>query len=928
MISKYFNHSLLSLLLVFFISPAFGQEKEKDTLSLSKKKNELIHIGYGTQPAWMVSSAISSVDNQSLKKSFTSDLGHSLSGNLSGLTVINEKGEPGLKTPELRLRGLNTFGPGNAPLVLVDGYEMPFSQINPQEIESVTALKDASATAIYGSKGANGVLLITTNRGFEGPLEINFNVQGGLSLPIHMPAFLNSAGYAELFNEALVNDEFDERYSTSDIEAYSNGEDPYLYPDVDWYDEVLRPSAPMMNYNLDFKGGSQTVRYYVYLGLLNEEGLYKRTADQSQFSENSNYQRFSYRTNVDLNLSNRLSAHLTLGGIAANKKNPAGNNTSDIFDLLSKIPPNSFPVLNPNGSYGGSNLFSNPYGDILEKGNYRSNNQVFQGIYKMTQQLDMITNGLSISGEIAFNVTFDDISNKTRTYARYAYSEDPSGDPIYTQIGDNTTLSPQENITGQYRNTTIRAFMDYSRSFGTNDLNGSLIFNNSSYSTGVGGLPFRDRGLFGRFTYAANKKYIGEFSFGYNASDNFPEENRWGFFPAVSAAWIVTEEDFFNVDAIDHLKIRASYGLVGNDNIGGGRYLFFEDWGGVGRYFFGVNNKAQNSYGQTSIAVEDVTWEKQNQYNIGLEANLMGNLDFTLDVFKQYRYDILTTPSDVVPYFLGWDIPLSNIGEMENLGFETKLRYNSDNSGSFNYYAQLSVWFAKNTIINNAEEIQPYEYLYRSGHSAGQPFVLEAVGLFNDQQDIDNSPVQTFAEVQPGDIKYKDQNEDGVIDNLDYYPIGKSGLPELTAGISSGFTFRNFDLDALFQAVTGRSTYLGGDYYQAFQNNGKVSEIALGRWTESNKDNATYPRLSSDNNLNNYQPSSYWQRDGSFLRLRHLELGYSFTAELLRKIGVKRARIYLNGTNLFILDKLADDEHAASRYPMVSTYSFGFNLNL
>jgi hypothetical protein len=299
-----------------------------------------------------------------------------------------------------------------------------------------------------------------------------------------------------------------------------------------------------------------------------------------------------------------------------------------------------------------------------------------------------------------------------------------------------------------------------------------------------------------------------------------------------------------------------------------------------------------------------------------------------VDVFKQYRYDILTAPRDEVPNFLGWDLPMINLGEMENKGFELSLRYTTSSAGPFKYYVQLSSWYAKNTIIYNAEEIQPYDYLYRSGHPAEQPFLLEAVGFFSDQDEIDNSPLHTFTEVQPGDIKYKDQNNDGIINNLDYVPSGKPALPELTIGISSGFTYRRFDFDAFFQAVSGRSDYLGGNYYKAFQNNGKVSEIALGRWTESNRDNASYPRLSSENNLNNYQPSSFWQRDGSYLRLRHLELGYSFQAGVLRKIGVSSARLYFNATNLFIVDQLKKEEQAAPRYPQLSTYSLGFNLNL
>ncbi|MCF6333113.1 MAG: TonB-dependent receptor [Draconibacterium sp.] len=925
MISKYMLKNIYIFILGFLLpSLCIAQEEVKDTVVVSNNKQQLVNIGYGIQPKWMVSGAVSSVDGDRLEKSFTSNLSNTLSGNLNGLTVFGGGGEPGLQSPTMRIRGVNTFGSGRDVLILVDGYEIPIGQIDPEEVESVVALKDAAATSIYGSKGANGVLLITTKRGKEGAFKINLNVQHGYSSPINLPEYFGSYDYATLYNEALVNDGKTEIYNSTDLEAYRSGNQPYLYPNVNWYDEVLRDAAPLTKYNLSFSGGDQTVKYYVVLGIINEQGLYKKTEGLSDFSINTNYQRFNYRTNVDINLSKRLSAHLTLGGTIANKSNPADNSTSNIFNSMSLIAPNAFPVYNPNESYGGSSLYSNPYGDILELGKYTSNERVFQGIFKLSQQLDMITPGLSISGEIALNTTFKGISNKVRTYSRYGYSINELGEEVYTKIGEDTSLEPIEKQFNQFQSTAIRAFLDYSRSFGDNSVNGLLMFNTSNYTPRVGDLPYYDRGVFGRFTYVSNKKYIGEFSFGYNASDNFPSGKRWGFFPAISAGWIVSNENFLkDHSTVNFLKLRGSYGLVGNDNIGGKRFMFFEDWGGVGRYYFGTGNKSTGSYGEEATPNEDVTWEKQKQFNIGLDATLWNKIELSFDIFKQHRYDILAKPYNEVPAFLGLTLPDLNVGKVENKGVESMIRFNSDAAKPFQYYAQLNVWYAKSKIIDNSEVAKLNEYLYRSGHPVNQPFVFEAIGLFEDESDIVTSPTQIFTDVQPGDVKYKDQNNDGVIDDSDLYPIGHSNIPELTAGLSSGFSYKGFDFDVMFQGVTNRTSYLSGSYYEAFQNNGKVSKIALNRWTEATKEGATYPRLSAENNINNYQRSTFWQRNGSYIKLRSIELGYSLPENLINKLGLNNARIYLNGTNLFTLDKLKKEERVSSGYPSVRTYSLG-----
>jgi TonB-linked SusC/RagA family outer membrane protein len=926
-------HKNISILILVFLLPklCLAQGEANDTINVKDTNQQMVIVGFGVQPEWMVTGAVTSIGGDELRRSFASNLGNALKGNVGGLTVSGIGNEPGSLSSAMRIRGLNTFGSGTDILVIVDGFECSIEQLDPEEIEMVVMLKDAAATAIYGSKGANGVLLVTTKRGYPGTLKVHFNMQYGYSSPLHMPRFLGSYDYARLYNEAMANDGKPEKYDPSVINGYRSGENPYLYPNVDWHEEVLRRSAPISKYNLNFMGGNETVKYYAFLGFLNEEGLYKKTKGLSDFSLNSKYQRFNYRSNVDINLTKRLSAHLTLGGIVDDKSNPAGNGTEGLFQSISLIPPNAFPVYNPDGSYGGSAIYSNPWGDIIERGTYASNGRVFQGSFMLTEQLDMFVKGLSISAQIAFNSSFTGLSNKSRNYARYAYSVNDDKEPVYVKFGENTQLAADESQPYQWRSSAYRAFINYDRSFNNDHLTGFLMFNSNEYTvasvSGVAGLPYYDRGVFGRFAYAINKKYIGQVSFGFNATDNFPKGNRWGFFPAASLGWVASNEGFLEGhNVVDYLKLRGSYGMVGNDKIGGTRFMFYDNWAWGASYYFGTSNVASGSYHERDIANRRVTWEKQKQWNAGIDAILWNNIELSLDVFKQYRNDILTQPNNTLPMFLGLPLPSLNIGKTENNGFETMLRYNSSSTRQFQYYAQANVWYAKSKIIDNAEELQVpgNEHLYRSGRSLNQSFVLEAIGFFKNQADIDNSPRQTFGEVKPGDIKYKDQNGDGVIDNEDRYPLGITDAPLFSLG--SGFSFKKFDFNLLLQGTTNKTTYLSGSVVEAFQNHGKVSSIALGRWTENTHDVATYPRLSAENNMNNYQPSSFWQRDGGSINLRNIELGYVLPESITAKAGFTNARAYINGTNLFVLDKLKPEEKGSTFYPSVRTYSLGLKF--
>lgn len=921
---------LVSLLFGMNCSFAMAHTLRVDTLL----QNDINRVAYGIQPKWMTTGAVSSVKGNELK-SFVPNIANMLNGQIPGLVVQQWGCEPGADSPAMNARGVNTYGSGTGLFIVIDGFqstEAYFQQLTPQEIESITLLKDASATAIYGSKGANGVLLITTKRGTSDKIKINFSIQSGFQQPLRLPEFLGAYDYATLYNEALVNDGKSPFYTPMDLEAYKTGNDPIFHPDVDWYGTILRKAAPITNYNFTASGSNEYFRYFVLLNVLDDRSLYRKAGNVSDFSKNGTYTRYNFRTNIDVKLSKRLQGAVTLGGTIEDKTNPGtSENTSGMFDLMSSIAPNAFPVYVSTGMYGGNSMYSNPLGDLMQTGYTSYNGRSLQAIFQLKGDLGFITPGLSVNGAVGFNTYFKSYSKKSRQYARYSVDRDNADEIIYTTYGQNTSLAGDESSSSQWRDYSLQASLNYNRTFnGLHNIDAIYLGSYNDYVVTGTDLSYKNIAMGGRVTYSYDKRYIGEFSFGYNGTENFPKGHRFGFFPAGSLGWILSNEAFLKGNPIlNYLKLRASYGIVGNDNIGGIRYMFDQYYDGYG-YHLGNSNNVQDGLVQGKLANPDVTWEKEKKFNVGFEATLVNKIDVSFDYFIQKRSNILSQPYRTVPDYLGISRPDINIGKVDNKGLETSIRYNEIGKKDLTYFVETSFWYAKNKVVYNAEAIQENEYLYGTGRIVGQPFVLEAIGFFKDEDDILKSPTQTFTDVRPGDIKYKDQNKDGKIDSNDYYPIGYTSMPQITLGLHGGITFKGFDMDIFFQGAANRTVYCGGKYYHAFQNDGKISSIALGRWTPETAETATYPRLSSENNLNNYQASSFWQKNGNFLKLRSLEIGYTLPFQLSRKINLEKVRIFANGTNLFSLDHMDGftDPETMSGYPALRTISFGLSIQL
>lgn len=876
--------------------------------------------------------AVSSVDGAMLTDSYNTNLANTLFGMVPGLFVSQANGEPGADNASLWGRGIGTFASGRGLHIVIDGFPSTmdfFNQLSPYEIEKVELLKDAASTAIYGNRAANTVLLVTTKRGTEKPLKIDFGVRYGFQQGIRMPEYLGAYDYATLYNEALGNEGKAPLYDETALEAYRTGSNPLLYPDVNWASEMMRSLSPVANYHLSASGGSQTVKYFVLFNGVNNAGLFKNPETATEYGKKYRYSRYNFRTNVDLRLTPRLTSSLIIGGSVEDKYTPGTAESAwNLIDYMSSVPSNAFPVFAAEGMLGGNSMYVNPLAELTERGYISYNGRTAQAALRLSEDLGFITKGLSLSAGIDFNSWFRSYSNKTRNYARYEISKDDSGETVYNMTGEDTALGGDESSSSQWRNLALEAKLAYDRSFGKHHIAAMGRVSYDDYTKSSGSLPYKSLGFAFAANYAYDGRYLAEFTSGYYGNDNFPSYARYGFFPAGALGWVVSNEDFLRGnDKVNLLKLRLSYGLVGNADIGGNRYMYNQYWKYGGSYFFGTSNSGMETYIEDSLANPSVTWEKDRKLNVGLDMKFFGCLSITADWFMNRRSDILTKPYDVVPSWLGVSMPSLNIGKVDNSGVELSAAY-SGKSADWRWDLRGVFSYAHNKVVYNAEAPQEYSYRLSTGHIIDQPFRLEAIGFFQDRLDIDNSPKQIFGDVVPGDIKYKDQNGDGIINQDDFVPVGFTSTPDMNLGLDFMGAWKGLELRMTFHGAFNRSVYLEGRPYQAFQNNGTISEFARGRWTEETARTATYPRLSLTGNRNNYQSSTFWQRKGDFLKLRNLNLSYTFRGKTLQKAKIEDIRLYLNASNVFSIDNMDGwaDPECLYGYPAVRIISLGFNV--
>ena len=934
---------------------------------------EVVVVGYGSQKKESVVGAISTLDVTKLTVPGSS-ISNALAGQLSGIVAMSRSGEPGKNSAaDFYIRGVSSFKGTSTPLVLVDGIERDLDLVDTDDIASFSILKDASASAVYGVRGANGVILITTKKGAVGKPQVNVRTEFGFTQPTKRPKMLGSAEWAELYNEAYGS----QYYSADDIEKYRTNADPDLYPNVDWFDALFDDMAANQRVNLNITGGSDIVKYYVSGAFYNESSIYKNAGNIYGYNPSIRYNKFNFRANVDLNLTKSTVVNFNLANIYEKSFGPGyGDTDADIWSYTFMTSPNAFPVQYSDGTLSGPSTDSgnNPWNMLAHSG-YReqfwnsaqSLIGVTQDIGALWEPLKGLTANIKFSWD-AWNTTLQRRSKIESFYHARGRAEDGSliyddnngdgiWDPVHTGDGSLSFLIGRSGTMTRYLEGSLtynRVFNDIHR-VGALLLYNQKIHTNTQAGSGDDALPYKNQGLAARATYAFKDTYFAEVNLGYNGSENFARGHRFGFFPAVAVGWMMSNEKWFQpaTKVIDMLKLKASYGKVGNDDIGGQRRWVYESTiVNSGSWYYG-NTGSQGGTGIRIGEVENLyaSWEEALKINAGIEFSLFNKIRVQADYFREERSGIFLQRAGL-PAIVGVStIPYVNIGETLNQGFDATIEYTHQVNKDLMLTARGNFTYNRNELLNNDEPDWEYKYQNKIGKPFGsggslQPFGLVALGLFESQEEIDNSPVQNFGEYRVGDIKYQDINGDGIIDSQDQIAIGYTNLPEITYGFGATAQYKGWDVNIFFQGVARTSFFLNGSSIRTPFSSGNLERAAINEdvygnvWMSTNTPeqnaNVTYPRLSMGSGgagaSNNAQASTWWLRDGSFLRLKSLEIGYSLPKTLLQKTFIKSLRFYLAGNNLlqFSPFKLWDPEKGSSDgsgYPLNRMFSVGFNAN-
>lgn len=940
----------------------------KTTLDITLREDtemleEVVVVGYGAQKKESVIGAISQVTSKDLLSTPSANISQAISGKITGVITSQTSGAPGADDAQIYIRGRATFAGDAQPLVLVDGVERSFSQIAPDDIETISVLKDASATAVYGVRGANGVMLITTKRGKEQKPVVSLTANWQIQSPTRKDTYLDSYQSVMLLEEALANDGLPSQFSADDIEMYRrsvagelSGRDAMLYPNVDWYDQVLSNTAPAQRYNVSVTGGTKRMRYYASGEFYDQKSIVKNLSnDQFGNTSSPGFRRYSFRANTDFFLTTDLTFSVNFGTRFEERRGPNTNdsdpNYSEIFYELNHTPGWLFPVSYsiPNGEstrtlYAGTSQYQNNIvARLTEAGYYKSTNVVNETNFIVDYKMDWLTEGLSVKGMLSFDYENLHRNNYTRNFATYELNDDTNYESLtaYNKFNTDTELTHGSEFTSIYK-LYMEAQVNYARKFGKHDVTAMALYMQNDYRSKAD-LAKRYQGLVGRVTYAWDDRYLAEFNAGYNGSENFMKGKRFGFFPAFSIGWRLSNEPFMQKysDWLNNLKIRASYGQVGNDvyQVNGvqQRFLYEQKWSQITNdYYFGTT-------GQTGIYDAQypnygVTWERAHKYNVGIEFGFFnGMLTGNVDVFYEKRNDILTTYL-TRPEWVGVVMAAANLGKTKNQGYEIELKHSNHIGSDFHYTIGFNFSHARNEILSMDEPSIKTDYRKREGHPINQYFGLICDGYVT-QADLDsgNLPVSRFSsDVKVGDLKYRDMNQDGFIDDRDETFIGYSDIPENMYALNLSANYKNWGFSVMFQGVDHVSRYYDAEAMFAFINGGKVKEHHLERWNpvESeayNLAHAKYPLLHyNDYGDHNQRQNSYFLKNGAFLRLKNIELSYTLPERWSHKVGMSDCRLYINANNLVTwdhLDGLTDPEsNGSNRFPIMKTVNFGVNI--
>ena len=973
-----------------------GAKKELTVLLQEDTKalQEVVVVGYTKQRKETMIGSVATITTKDLTQSPTANINNALAGRLPGL-IVNQYagGEPGVDQSELFIRGKATYGNQSA-IVIVDGIERDMSYLAPDEIETFTILKDASATAAYGIRGANGVIVITTKRGKAAEkATVNLKASIGINQPIGFPEYLGSADYATLYNEARLNDAkmtgadisslnlFSQQAIDNFRRAKGDNSDGLGY-DWDYYDFAFKPGL-QEDVSLSIRGGTDKVRYYVLANYFSQGGNYKYS-NAGEYDSQTKFTRYNFRSNIDININRYLSTRLDLGARITDRNAP-GTTAGRLMTICATQPP-YLPILveenahpqneeyiqqNPRGMLYGDNIYRyNLLGELSRTGYLNEKNTYLNGSFAMNLDMEFLTKGLKAEVMFSYDASegrwinrkLDTYKDGYREYPKYATFMPIEGSDAYMAGGHYTgayktgnkydidqTIGNGFSHNASDGRTYIQARLDYNRLFSNHHEVTAMLLANRGNRTVNNELAYHSQGITGRFAYYYNQKYLMEFNFGYNGSENFTPGKRYGFFPAGSIGWVVSEEEFMKKASwIDFLKVRASYGLVGSDNVSS-RFPYLAFYGSGSGYDFG-NNFGTNVGGTSegNLANANLTWEKARKLNVGIDfTTLNQRLALTIDAFYEYRFDIITDMnSDGImgyPDIVGKDAALQNLGEVSNRGVDIELSWNDKIGKDFRYYIRPNLTFSRNRLEYKAEVARKNSWRKETGKRLYENFVYVFDHFVADQEEADRLNkigYQPWGQLIPGDVVYKDLDRNGVIDDEDRTAMGNPRSPELMFGIPFGFQYKNFDFSVLLQGATKSSILLNGaavfDFPQFEQDKiGRVKKMHLDRWTPETAATAKYPALhygTHDNNKNGN--SSLFLYDASYLRLKNVEIGYNVSPKLLRKFHVQQARIYVQGLNLLTFDKLGDVDidpetksgDGASWYPIQKVFNFGIDI--
>ena len=947
-------------------------------VTLEEQVNELeetVIVGYGTQRKISNIGAQSSMKMEDIKTPSAS-LTTTLAGRLAGVVAVQRTGEPGKDAADIWIRGISTPNT-SSPLVLVDGVERSFNDIDPEDIESLTTLKDASATAVYGVRGANGVILIKTKPGKVGKPTVSADYYESFTRFTKMVDLADGITYMNAANEAMRNDGIATKYTEDQIRNTIAGKDPYLYPNVDWLKEIFNDWGHNRRVNVNVRGGSEKVAYYASVSYFNETGMTVTYNNIDTYDSKMKYSRYNFTTNLNIDVTPTTKVEIGAQGYLGEGNYPAIS-SADLYNAAMSISPVEYPKMffvNGEAFVPGTstnNNFNNPYSQATRRGyDNLTKNQIYSNL-RVTQDLDMLTKGLKLTAMYAFDVYNEIHVHQDRAESTYNFLDtsvpyDMNGQPILQRIYEGSNVLSYKQETSGNKKTYLEASLNYDRTFNDDHRVSALfLFNQQSkllYPKGTleDAIPYRMMGIAGRATYSWKDRYFAEFNIGYNGAENFSPKHRFGTFPAFGVGWVVSNERFWQPlsKAVSFLKIRYTDGKVGNSEVSDRRFMYLDQMkeNGDYGYKFGPNGTKWSGYETVNMAV-DLIWEESRKQDLGIDLKLFNDdLSIVFDLFKERRENILLKREHSIPSFLGYNTsaPYGNIGIIENKGFDGTIEYNKRINKDWVIALRGNVTFNKDKWIQGELPEQKYEWMNQYGHNINGVKGYVAEGLFT-QAEIDDMArweslsdankaitpkpfASQFGTVKAGDIKYKDLNNDGQIDAYDQTYISRGDVPTTVYGFGFTVGWKDLSVGMMFQGVAGAERVLNGSSVNPFNGGGGSGNLYSNigdRWTEENPDqNAFYPRLSygseTTSNINNFQKSTWWVRNMNFLRLKTLQISYNLPKHWVNKVHLKNAAVYVMGTNLFTLSrfKLWDPElntDNGASYPNTTSYSVGINF--